>query len=106
MDSPWNLTIVARQSPQEAIDHAKVTPVIEEETRTMTELLEKAFAEAAKLPEQDQNSVATWILAELESEQKWDEAFSRSANQLAKLAAQALQEHAEGRTQELDPDRL
>jgi hypothetical protein len=33
----------------------------------MTELLKKAFAEAAKLPEQDQNSLASLLLAELAS---------------------------------------
>jgi hypothetical protein len=33
----------------------------------MTELLEKAFAEAAKLPEQEQDSFASWLLEELAS---------------------------------------
>jgi hypothetical protein len=31
----------------------------------MTELLDKAFAEASKLPGQKQDEVATWILAAL-----------------------------------------
>ena len=72
----------------------------------MTELLEKAFAEAARLPERDQNSFASWLLEELASERKWGKAFSESADQLSKLAAEALREHAEGRTRELDPDEL
>jgi len=72
----------------------------------MTELLEKAFAEAARLPEQDQNSFASWLLAELASERKWEKAFAKSADQLSKLAAEALLEHAEGRTHKLDPDEL
>ena len=72
----------------------------------MTELHEKAFAEATRLPEQDQNSLASWILAELASERRWDMAFSQSADQLSKLAAEALREHAEGKTRELDPDEL
>ena len=72
----------------------------------MTELLEKAFAEATRLPEQDQNSLASWILAELASERKWDTAFSQSADKLSKLAAEALREHAEGKTRALDWDEL
>ena len=72
----------------------------------MTELLEKAFAEAAQLPEQDQDSLGAWILAELASEQKWEKAFSRSADKLSELASEAVREHAQGKTRELDPDRI
>ena len=72
----------------------------------MTQLLEKAFAEATHLPEDQQDSLGEWILAELASERRWGEAFARSADQLSELADAALREHQEGRTQELDPDRL
>jgi hypothetical protein len=72
----------------------------------MTRLLEKAFAEAASLPDQDQDSLATWLLAELAAERRWDQAFAESADKLAILAAEALREHAEGKTLELDPDQL
>ncbi len=41
----------------------------------MTKLLEKAFAEACKLPEVQQDEIAGWLLAEIESEQRWDAAF-------------------------------
>lgn len=41
----------------------------------MTELLEKAFSEAAKLPKGDRDTLASWILEELASEQRWEEAF-------------------------------
>lgn len=34
----------------------------------MTKLLEKAFEEASRLPEMDQNSFAKWVLDELHSE--------------------------------------
>ena len=44
----------------------------------MTKLLEKAFTEASKLPEQDQDALAYWLLEEMDSERKWDEAFARS----------------------------
>ena len=36
----------------------------------MTQLLERAFTEASKLPEPEQDAVASLLLAELESEQR------------------------------------
>jgi len=44
----------------------------------MTELLKKAFREASKLSPDRQNSFAGFLLAELESEARWDEAFAKS----------------------------
>lgn len=72
----------------------------------MTEQLAQAFAEAERLPDEDQNSLAAWILAEIQSERHWDEAFERSGDQLAALAEAALREHEAGETEELDPERL
>ena len=72
----------------------------------MTKLLEKAFAEAVKLPKKEQDSLAKWLLAELESERRWDEVFARSEEPLARLANAALKEHRKGRTKPLDPDQL
>jgi hypothetical protein len=72
----------------------------------VTKLLEKAFAEAVKLPKKEQDALAKWLLAELESERRWDDAFARSADQLAQLATDALKEHRKGRTRPLDPDQL
>jgi len=34
----------------------------------MTKLLEKAFEEASRLPEMDQNALAKWVLDEMQSE--------------------------------------
>ncbi len=72
----------------------------------MTKLLEKAFAEAVKLPKKEQDKLAKWLLAELESERLWDEVFARSADELAKLADEALKEHRKGRTKPLNPEQL
>ena len=72
----------------------------------MTKLLEQAFDEASKLSQQEQDAVAAWLLAELASERRWDEAFSRSADQLAQLAGEALAEYRTGQTELLDPDKL
>ncbi len=72
----------------------------------MTELLERAFAEAAKLTPAEQDALARRILEELDSERRWDESFARSADQLSLLADEALAEHRAGRSQILDPDRM
>ena len=72
----------------------------------MTQLLEKAFAEAAKLSDDEQNSFAALMLEELDSERRWDTAFAHSQKQLAQLAAEALSEHQAGRTTLLNADEL
>jgi hypothetical protein len=72
----------------------------------MTELLQRAFAEASRLPEAEQEALAAWILAELAAERRWQASFDASADTLAALADEALAEHRAGHTQPLDPDRL
>jgi hypothetical protein len=73
---------------------------------TMTKLLEQAFAEAAKLPTDEQDLLASRLLAELAAEDAFDEAIARSSGKLARLAQEALEEHRAGLTEELDPERL
>jgi len=72
----------------------------------MTKLLEKAFEEAGKLPESEQDSLAQVLLDELASERRWDELFARSHDLLSELASEALAEHRAERTEVLDPDKL
>ena len=72
----------------------------------MTKLLEKAFEEASKLPEIEQNSLAKWVLEELEASKKWDKAFAESEDVLNQLANEALEEHKQGKTKPLDIDKL
>jgi hypothetical protein len=72
----------------------------------MTKLLQKAFDEASKLPETEQDALGRALLEEIASERRWEELFSRSADLLAELADQALAEHRAGRTQKLDPEKL
>jgi DNA-binding protein H-NS len=72
----------------------------------MTKLLERAFVEVSKLPQQEQDTVATWILEELASERRWEELFAKSPHALEQLAEEALAEFRAGRTQVLDPDNL
>lgn len=72
----------------------------------MTTRLEQAFAEASKLPPTEQDQVADWLLAELESEKRWDKLFADSQDVLSKLAAEALAEHRRGQTQDFDPEKI
>lgn len=72
----------------------------------MTKLLEKAFKQASKLPSIEQNTVAKWLLEELESEKKWDKTFAESEDVLAKLAGEALVAHKQGKTKPLGLDDL
>ena len=72
----------------------------------MTKLLKQAFDEAAKLDGAEQDSVARWLLEEMASERRWDEALQRSPDELGKLAGEALREHRAGRSRPLDPDAL
>ncbi|MGR3179206.1 MAG: hypothetical protein ACUZ8E_14230 [Candidatus Anammoxibacter sp.] len=64
----------------------------------MTSLLEKAFKQAAKLPDLEQNIIAKQLLEELSAEKKWDKTFAESEDVLSKLADEALEDHKKGRT--------
>ena len=74
----------------------------------MTALLQQAFERASKLPSEEQDRFARLLLAELESERRWDELFSRpeSEDLLARMADKALAEHRAGLTRPLDADAL
>ena len=67
----------------------------------MTQLLEKALSEVARLPAAEQDAVAAILLEELASEKRWSDSFAKSQDLLAKLAEKALAEHAAGRTKPL-----
>lgn len=72
----------------------------------MTLALEKAFHQVAKLPEVEQDAFAAWIMAELDTEARWEQLFTDSQDLLATLAGEALLEYVEGKTKLLDPDTL
>ncbi len=72
----------------------------------MTKLLRRAFEEASKLPEGEQDTLGRILLEELASERRWEELFAGSHDLLAELADQALVEHRAGRTEKLDPEKL
>jgi hypothetical protein len=73
----------------------------------MGKLLEKAIAEAVTLPDADQEAIGAWLLAEIESERRWDELFAQpSPAAIEQMADEALRAHASGLTEPLDPDAL
>lgn len=67
----------------------------------MTQLLDKALREIAKLPAPEQDALAVILLEELVSEQRWSKSFEKSQDALARLADEALAEHAAGNTNPL-----
>ena len=72
----------------------------------MTTLLQQAFTEASKRSTQEQDLLASRLLAELAAEDDFDRKIAGSANKIAGLARQAIDEHRAGQTEELDPERL
>lgn len=60
----------------------------------MGKLLQKVIIEASKLPDEQQEAFAAFMLAELESERRWDDLFARSQDLLAKMAEEARREYA------------
>ncbi len=72
----------------------------------MSKLLERVVQKARKLPDAEQDAIAAIILEELEDETRWEQAFSKSQDALARLSAEAMEEDQKGETKELDPDSL
>ena len=74
----------------------------------MTRLLQEAFEQIAKLPQDEQNRYAQFLLATLESDQRWAELFARpeSEDLLEHLADEALAAHRAGRTRPVNIEEL
>ena len=72
----------------------------------MGKLLDRAIAEMHGLPESEQEAIAAWLLAEIESEKKWDELFAKSSAVIERMADEAIREHEAGLTEPLDPEKL
>lgn len=72
----------------------------------MTKALDAVMARLSKLPADEQDRIAQWLADELVDEAHWDQQFAGSQDRLAKLADEALADHAAGRTTDLDPDSM
>lgn len=72
----------------------------------MTQLLDKALAEVQKPPTSDQDAIAAIILNEIADERQWDEAFSKSQDQLGRFAEHVRQQIASGKLRTKGIDEL
>jgi hypothetical protein len=68
----------------------------------MTQVLEAALAEVAKLPPEEQDALATLLMDEIKSEQRWGQSFARSQDTLKALASEAIAEFTAGKTRPLE----
>ena len=64
----------------------------------MTKLLEKAIEKISSLPQEEQDAIASQILAELEDEAAWAKHFAVQDGKLRRLADEALSGHRQGKT--------
>lgn len=71
----------------------------------MTERLEHAIDEVKKLSEVEQDVIASLILDRIADDLAWDQAFSRSQDQLVTLATKARADIAGGRVHPLRPSK-
>ncbi len=72
----------------------------------MTQLLQHAIAELHKLSDSDQDAIATLILAEITDEERWEDAFANSQEQLSQMAAKVREDIRAGRVRDIGIDEL
>jgi hypothetical protein len=72
----------------------------------MTQLLQQALAEIQRLPDTEQDAIASLILEELADERRWEETFARTQDELGRLAAKVREDIAAGRVTDISPDSL
>ena len=59
----------------------------------MTKALKEAFEVASRLPDREQDELATAILEEMAADERWEAAFAQSQQTLERLAQEALEDH-------------
>ncbi len=64
----------------------------------MTKLLERAISEISKLPEEEQDALASVILEEMIAEKRWSEMFADSQDLLVAMAEEAEKDYEAGET--------
>ena len=72
----------------------------------MTPLLEQALTEIRRLPEPEQDVIASLILDELADQRRWRESFAHSQDRLARLATKVREDVRAGRVQSSGFDPL
>ena len=64
----------------------------------MSRLLEKALERVGTLPEDEQDAIASQILASLADEEAWKVRFAGKRDVIRRMAREALEEDAKGET--------
>ena len=72
----------------------------------MTHLMEQAIERLRAVPEPQQESVARFVLNELEDDDRWSASTALHADALGRLADRVLADDARGNCAPLDPDKL
>jgi hypothetical protein len=72
----------------------------------MTKLLKEVLAKLSKLPPERQDDLAALLLEEIEADTRWEESFAKSQSALEKLADEAADDRARGRTRPFDVTTL
>jgi hypothetical protein len=68
----------------------------------MSTLLEKALEKVSALPPDEQDAIASQILASLADEEGWKQRFAEKRDVIRRMAREALQEDERGETLPLD----
>ena len=68
----------------------------------MSTLLEKALEKVGSLPKDEQDAIASQILASLADEEAWKQGFAAKREVIRRMARGALEEDARGETLPLD----
>jgi hypothetical protein len=72
----------------------------------MTKLLDSAFELARQLSDEEQDELASRIIAELTEDDAFDRKIAATVDQLDWLIEEARADFRAGRTVEIDPERL
>ena len=64
----------------------------------MSRLLEKVLERVGTLPEDEQDAIASQILASLADEEAWKARFAEKRDVIRRMAREALEEDAKGET--------
>jgi hypothetical protein len=68
----------------------------------MSTLLEKALERVVALPEDEQDAIASQILASLDDEDAWKKSFAEKRDVIRRMAREAIEEDEKGETLPLD----
>jgi hypothetical protein len=71
----------------------------------MTKAVQQLIERINQMPEEEQEQYATWFLEELDDDAHWDRLLAGSGDVIDRMAEQALQAKAEGRTTDRFPRR-